>query len=501
MIFHLVRIVFALALLLGWSSRSVAQPADLEQATRQARQLLDDGKFAEAIPLLLELRKAAPENTSLGMTIGQAYANTGDFQKAILEYDSVRRRLPNFKPAVISLATLYLNLGQGREGVALLGEFVERNPGDADARALLASAYQAQGDLSRANEQLVETVRMQPQSPQAWFALFQNYTAIVKESMALTEQADPESAQMVAMAGVERIDVQQDESAFFLLREALRRRPTLRAVHSEIAAIYERRGQAQWVKDESAREKALGDPDCAQEPAACAFLAGKLSDVMNATRFARLPEELYWRYRAARQLGKEAYDRLQALPPSVQAHGARAEWLRTRNRHADAVKAWQQAIALAPGNPGLRKELVVSLYQSKEFTACAKEADSLLKDAVADPELLLLRGDASLNLQDAAQALPFLQRALQEDPSFLPAEASLGRALLQLNRAAEAIPHLEKALPYAPDSAVLYQLSQAYQQAGKASEAAQALARYQEIQRREQKERADFEARFQITPP
>lgn len=477
------------------------QPADLEQATKQARRLLDEGKFAEAIPLLVELRKAAPENTSLAMTIGQAYANTGEFQKAILEYDAVRRRLPNFKPAVVSLATLYLNLGRGREGVALLSEFVARNPGDADTRTMLASVYQAQGDLSRANEHLAETVRLQPRNPQVWFALYQNLNAIVSECMALTEQADPESAPMVAMAGLERVQLQQDESAFYLLRESLRRNPKLRAVHSQIAAIYKRREQLQWAEEEESRELALGSPDCGREVAACAFLAGKYAEVMTATRFARLPEDLYWRYRAAVELANEAFGKLQSLPASVQSQGARAEWLRKRNRHGEAVKAWQAAIALAPNNPGLRKELVVSLMQAKEFAQSAREADALLKDAPADPELLVLRGDAALNQQNAAQALPFLQRALQAEPDMLPAHASLGRALLQLNRASEAIPHLEKALPYAPDGQVLYQLSQAYQQAGKGAEAAQALARYQEIQRREQQERVDFEARFQITPP
>ncbi len=489
------------ALLLLCPHTILAQPANLEQATRQARQYLDDGKFAEALPLLLDLRKAAPENTSLGMTIAQAYANTGDFQNAILEYEAVRRRLPNFKPAVISLATLYLNRGQGREGITLLAEFAGRNPTDADARALLASAYQTQGDLSRANEHFVEVARLQPKDPQVWFALHQNYQAILRECIGLTEQADPESAAMVAMAGLERLRIQQDESAFYLLREALRRDPRLRALHPDIAAIYRNRNQPAWAQQELAKEDSLGKPICQQDPAACAYLIGDLPAVMAATRFARLPQDLYWRYRAALRLGDDAYDQLQALPPSVQSHGARAEWQRQRNRHAEAVKAWRDALALAPNNLGLRKELVVSLFQARDLAACAREADALLKDATTDPELLLLRGDAALNQQNAAEALPYLQRALQAEPALAPAQASLGRALLQLNRAAEAIPHLEKAVPYAPDPSILYQLAQAYQQAGQAKQAAETLSRYQQLNRQDQQDRTNLESRFQITPP
>lgn len=478
-----------------------AQPASLEQTSTRARQLLEDGKFADAIPLLLELRQHAPDNTSLAMTLGQAYAATGDYQKAILEYDSVRRRLPQFKPALVSLATLYLNLGQVREGISLLNDFVGRNPGDADARSLLASAYAADGDLGRANEQLREIARLQPANPQAWFALHQNYRAIANESIARAEQANPESAGMVAMAGFERMELEQDESAFFLFREALRRDNALRGVHPAIAEIYTKREQEEWAKKETARESAMGKPDCAAEPAACAFLSGNAVDTIQATRFARLPEDLYWRYRAAMQLAKQAYAELQSLPASVQSHGARAENLRTLNRHADAVGAWKAAIALSPDNPGLQKELVVSLYQARDYEACVVAADQLLKIAPGDPELLLLRADASLNQQDAAGALPFLERAIQLEPEMLPARASLGRALLHLNRATEAIPHLESALPYAPDGSVLYQLSQAYQQAGRSQQAAQVLARYQEVLRREQNEKAEFEAKFQITPP
>ncbi|MCU0228005.1 MAG: tetratricopeptide repeat protein [Bryobacterales bacterium] len=487
--------------LLALSPWTAAQPANLEQSTRHARQLLDQGKFAEALPLLLDLRKAAPDNTSLGMTIAQTYANTGDFQNAILEYEAVRRRLPNFKPAVVSLATLYLNRAQGREGIALLAEYASRNPNDADVRSLLASAYQAQGDLSRANEQLVEVSRLQPKEPQIWFALHQNYQAILRECITLAEQADPESAPMVAMAGLERFRVQQDESAFYLLREAQRRDPRLRALHPDIAAIYTNRNQPAWAQQELAKEESLGKPDCQQDPAACAYLANNLPDVMAATRFARLPQDLYWRYRAALRLGQDAYTRLQELPPSVQSHGARAEWHRQRNRHAEAVKAWRDALALAPANLGLRKELVVSLLQSRDLVACAREADALLRDAPTDPELLLIRGDAALNQQKAAEALPYFQRALQAEPEMAPAQASLGRALLQLSRAAEAIPYLEKALPFAPDPSILYQLSQAYQQVGQANKAAETLARYQQLTRKDQQDRTAIESRFQITPP
>ncbi|MDZ7639747.1 MAG: tetratricopeptide repeat protein [Bryobacterales bacterium] len=492
---------FLLVLFVALATPLPAQRSALERSSASAKKLLEQGKFEEAIPFLLELRKAAPNDNGLGMNLGTAYASTGNFAAAAREFESIRQRNPAFGPATLSLAGIYLNQGRAREAVDLLSEQVAREPSNGEARNMLASVYRATGDLARANEQLNELARLAPRNARAQHLLFQSYQEIAQQSFALTEEAAPESAYMVALAGYERLAKEEYASAFFLMREALRRQPALRGPHAALATIYGKTAHPEWASAENARHAAQAAPDCATEPLACAFAKDDFTVVMQATRFARLPEDLYWRYRASSALAERAFTRLQALPKSVHALGAKAERLRGLGRHQDAVAVWKQAIALAPGNPGLEKELVVSLYQAKEYAACARAADALLKTNPGDGHVLLLRGDAALSQQDAAAALPYLERSVAMNPAMLPAQASLGRALLQLGRAADALPHLELALPYDQDGSILYQLSQAYQQTGKTEEAKRMLVRYQTFLKRDQAEKAEFEAKFKIVAP
>ena len=104
-------------------------------------------------------------------------------------------------------------------------------------------------------------------------------------------------------------------------------------------------------------------------------------------------------------------------------------------------------------------------------------------------------GDAILNQQRASEAIPYLRRAVEIDPSYLHAHASLARSYTQTGEAEKAIPHLERALAVDTDGALHYQLARAYQAAGRAEEAKKLLARYQELQR--EAGQSDFE----ITAP
>lgn len=478
-----------------------AQRPELERSSANAKRLLDEGKFKEAIPLLLELQKAAPTDVGLGMNLGNAYAASGDFAAAVQTFESLRRNDPAFAPAALSLAGIYLNQGREREAITLLREQVAREPRNGEARNMLASAYRITGDLTRANEERRELARLSPKNARAQHLLYQSYQEIAQESFGLAEQAAPESAYMVAMAGYQRLASEEYASAFYLMREALRRKSDLRGPHSALATIYAKTGHADWAALESKQEPALSAEACNADPLACAFEKGDLPALMQATRFARLPEDLYWRYRAAHLLAEKTYATLQSLPKSVNALGAKAERERRLGRHTDAVASWKAAIALAPGNAGLEKELVVSLYQAKDFVACAQRADALLKTHPEDGDLQLIRGDAALSQQDAKTALPYLEKAVALNPAMLPAHASLGRALLLLGRAADALPHLEQALPYDRDGSILYQYAQACQQSGRTEQAKVALARYQDFLKKDRAEKAEFEARFQIVAP
>jgi predicted Zn-dependent protease len=77
------------------------------------------------------------------------------------------------------------------------------------------------------------------------------------------------------------------------------------------------------------------------------------------------------------------------------------------------------------------------------------------------------KGDILLSSQETAQAIPCLEMALKTDATLLPAHHALGRAYMLAGKPAAAIPHLQAALPIDQDGSLRYQLSRAYQAAGK----------------------------------
>ncbi|MEJ7606436.1 MAG: tetratricopeptide repeat protein [Bryobacteraceae bacterium] len=77
-------------------------------------------------------------------------------------------------------------------------------------------------------------------------------------------------------------------------------------------------------------------------------------------------------------------------------------------------------------------------------------------------------------------------KATEADPQYLPAQSALGRSYSQIGETEKAVPHLQAALAVDTDGALHYQLSRAYQAAGRVAEAKKLLAKYEEIQKASQ---------------
>ena len=74
-------------------------------------------------------------------------------------------------------------------------------------------------------------------------------------------------------------------------------------------------------------------------------------------------------------------------------------------------------------------------------------------------------------------------------------------ALMRLGKNAEAILHLEKSQDLDDDGSLHYQLARAYQAAGQADKSRAAMAKYQEIVKRNEETKTQLERETQIAPP
>lgn len=182
-----------------------------------------------------------------------------------------------------------------------------------------------------------------------------------------------------------------------------------------------------------------------------------------------------------RELARHAYDRLMQLPRSPEAYAHTAELRAESGEWVEAAKQWREALKLAPDDWRTRTGLAWALYRSRDYEAALALIDGMRKGNVDSAELNFLSGACWLNLEQPEKGIPYLEKAIGADGHLLPAHAALGHALLQMGKAKDAIPHLKAALSIDEDGSGHFQLFRAYEIAGQAEAAKQALTDYREF--------------------
>jgi len=231
----------------------------------------------------------------------------------------------------------------------------------------------------------------------------------------------------------------------------------------------------------------------------CAYRGGDFLAIV--ADGAKSPEAFYWKTRACNHLALEAYSHLAQLPPSEESYELRARVDSKRLQYAEAAKELREALKLSPGNPQIKRELAIALYQSGSLEEAKVLFQDLLQLDRDSAALNYFLGDTLLNSQKPQEALVYLQKAITREAQFLPAQKSLGLAYLQLGQADKAIPHLQAALPADEDGTLHYQLGRAYQSHGDRELAREMFKQYQEAQQKNQEENQTVEKEVSITPP
>jgi tetratricopeptide (TPR) repeat protein len=270
-------------------------------------------------------------------------------------------------------------------------------------------------------------------------------------------------------------------------------------IHDSIARIYEQTGHADWAARERARVS-LSEADCAKRKALCAFRAGRHRDALVAALAADDVESRYWRVRAANELALAAFDRLEKLPDSRERREVRATLARAQRRYVDAIEELKVALTYAPGDPGLLDDLGTAYYFARDYDAALSALAPVLKAEPEDVRLLTVYGDSLLQLQRLDEALTYLRRAIDLDPTYGMARSVLGRAYVQTGEFALAVRLIEPMLGEDQDGSLHAQLARAYAGLGQDERAAALLQKSQAIQRAAQ-ERADEVAQRTITAP
>jgi len=495
------RLMVIFGLIVIFTSPARAQGQDLAEKSHRAKELMDSGKAAEAVPIYRELVREIPGNPGLAVDLGLALDMSGSKAEAMLEYRAALKIDANFFPAMLLLGTAYLDLGQPAKAVEPLERSLEVQPGSPDAQETLAEALLVLGRLAEAERHFREVSRLDPTSSKAWFGLGLCYEGLAQKSFDSLASTAPGSAYWLDLVAESRLETKQDYSAFYFYHQALAKMPGLRGVHAALAQVYRDTGHNDWAGVEEQKEKDRAPPDCAAQKLECDFQAGNFTGIMDATEGAKSPDAYYWRTRACNRLALNAYSQLGLLPPSAESHELEAKIDSQRRQYAESAAEWREALALAPGNRYVQTQLAIALYKSGDLAGAQTRFEQLLKEQPESPDLNFYLGDTLLNSQKPQAALPYLEKAVLRDPGLLAAQKSIGLAYLQTGQADRAIVHLKEALPIDEDGSARYQLARAYQTAGKKDLAAAMLKEYQQKQQTEQNENASVEKEVALTPP
>ncbi|HTU99958.1 MAG TPA: tetratricopeptide repeat protein [Luteitalea sp.] len=444
----------------------------------QGEAAMEASRFGDAEATYEKLVALTPNDALAHMQLGMARAMGGRTAEAIAPLRAALRLRPDLMPAKLFLGISYMEVGRPREAVAPLRQVVQADPSNVNARQALAEALLSLEEFDEASRQLATLAKSQPDSPQLWAALGRSYEGMARAAFASLQKIDPDSPYIWLLAADVLTIEEKFPQAFSLIKKAQTALPTLPGVHHTLARVYVASGHADWAAVEQQKADAE-KPACTQVPVACLYLSGKLEDTVSRTSTATQAAGLYWRARAANDLAGRAFETLEKLPPSVERFVMRAGIARDQGNALEAVTQLREALKLAPGDPGLERELAGALHAARDFEAALPLLEKLQQMAPDAPDLLVALGDTLFQSQQVDRAIPLLTRAVTLDPSRLDAHATLGRALMQAGDAARAVPHLEKALAIDQDGSLHYQLAQAMQRTGQPARAKLLLAEYQ----------------------
>jgi Flp pilus assembly protein TadD len=195
---------------------------------------------------------------------------------------------------------------------------------------------------------------------------------------------------------------------------------------------------------------------------------------------------LYHRGRAHLLVSKDSYGSMFATnPKSWRVHQVLAQANGEADHYTDAIAEYEEAIKLAPTQPGLHEELG-SVYRNSQMPKEAATAFS--RELAIDPHNVL----AAYNLAvlaieqgDGAKAKELIEAALREKSDLHHADYILGRAEMQLGNDSLAKDFLKRATAVETDPEFLqqswYQLGIAYRRLHLMTEAQHAMVTFQKL--------------------
>jgi putative PEP-CTERM system TPR-repeat lipoprotein len=399
-----------LAQALGFSTPALAAAGDASRLFEEAQQRFDRGDYAGAAIQLKNSIAANRNQIAAHVLLAKALVAKGDFAAAEAAFAEALNQGAARSAVMLPLARLYMSTDQPGKAAALLDPSIISGPEQAEAWAVLGSAYDALRNTREAERAFAQA---RATGPDALVVTLEEVPLLLRtgqdrraqEAVAKAQALAPQDDRVWTMSAVvarHSGDLQAALAAFD------------RAVTLAPARRYEARmGRAALLLDIGRAADAAKD---------MAVLAEVAPNDLRALALRATAARFSGDRRQARELFKSLSDKLDALPPA---------WVAAREKFSmmaavayyeigqpeKALTALGNVLAQSPQNFAARSLQATIRLERGEFARARLLLEALGRQAGEHPVLLYQRGLAELGSGRHTQALVTLQAAATAMPT------------------------------------------------------------------------------------
>jgi Flp pilus assembly protein TadD len=462
-----------------------------ESPAGQAQALLKEGKAGTALPILLQLHRAAPSDANLCQQIGVAYTQLQDLPQAEKFYREAVRLNPQFLAARKNLGTVLWFLNRRDESEREFLIVTKALPADPVPHLYLGLAAAARHEFPRAKQQFEQAGTLASANSEVLAPVLESYLATrdltfpasVLEQLTHADNPDPE---LISHMGALFLQYGYADQAVAALEKIV-------SAHNESAETW----------------RLLAEAYDRQHKPDLAYRAYSRAIEMNPTfedAYLALAEfaSAHANNDYALQVASKGLDH---LPKSSMLRFERGILLALKGDRANAQASFSEASSL---KPDWNLPLLALGVSELESGNAAQAAAMFEKARTANPRdarawylyaLALSKESNQTSGTTRASAIAALRKAIALDRNDASSHALLGHFELLAGNSEAALHEWEIALKLDPRNATaLYQLALLYRKQGRTEDGRRLLQRFQQVKAKQQAEETHLVDILRVVP-
>jgi tetratricopeptide (TPR) repeat protein len=205
---------------------------------------------------------------------------------------------------------------------------------------------------------------------------------------------------------------------------------------------------------------------------------------------------LEYRGKAHSEVAQASYARMAKLSPDAwQVHKVQAELYIADNKDREAIAEYEEALSHETRNPDIYEGLGDAYRHLNELDSAKKAYTQELALTPQNPIALYNLGSTDIDLGDYGGGIPLLESMVKIYPNSPNADYYLGRGLAESGKESEAAALLERSAQADPRGEVgkrsYYELARIYRKLHRNEDAQRALAAYNQMRERDEKQKAE----------